>query len=242
LPPLRTHIAMLTAALCGALACAAPASADGAAPPASALGTGGTLYTWPGALLGRVSRFRGALPDVPRGGIVQIERLTADRGWLPETRARVRTDGSFLARWRPREMGRFVVRAVAAGQAARAAAAPPTAQGTVYRPARATWNGPALYGRRTACGHVLSHALVGVAHRTLPCGTAVELYLNGRSLTVPVVDRGPFAHGAHYDLTSATAEQLGLTLTRTIGVSPQRGTIITPPPPPGAPTGGIGAT
>jgi rare lipoprotein A len=242
LPPLRTHIAMLTAAFCGALACAAPASAGTAAPPASALGTGGTLHTWPGALLGRVSRFRGALPDVPKGGTVQIERLVPDRGWLPETTAKVRRDGTFLARWRPREMGRFVVRAVAAGEEARAAAAPPTAQVTVYRPARATWYGPGLYGRRTACGHVLSHALVGVAHRTLPCGTAVELYLNGRSMTVQVVDRGPFAHGAHYDLTSATAEQLGLTVTRTIGVSPQRGTFIAPPALPAAPTGGIAAT
>ncbi len=242
MPPLRTHIAMLTAAFCGALACAAPASADTTAPPTSALGTGGTIYTWPGALLGRVSRFRGALPDVPSGGTVEIERLAPERGWLPETTAKVGRNGTFVARWRPREMGRFVVGAVAAGQEARGAAAPPTTQVTVYRAARATWYGPGLYGRKTACGQILSHALVGVAHRTLPCGTAVELYLNGRSMTVPVVDRGPFAHGAHYDLTSATAEQLGLTVTRTIGVSPRRGTIVSPPAAPAAPTGGIAAT
>ncbi len=242
MPPLRTHIVTLAAAFCGALACAGPAAADTAAPPASALGTGGSLYTWPGALLGRVSRLRGALPDVPAGRVVQIERLTPDRGWVPETTAKAGEGGAFLARWRPAQLGRFVVRAVAGGATARAAAAPPTTQVTVYRPARATWYGPGLYGRKTACGQVLSHALVGVAHRTLPCGTAVEVYLNGRSMTVPVVDRGPFAHGAHYDLTSATAEQLGLTVTRTIGVSPQRGTIITPPPAPAAPTGGLAAT
>ena len=144
-----------------------------------------TLYSWPGALLGKVSRFRGTLPDVPAGSTVQIERLTPDRGWVPETTTVAGRGGAYLARWRPQALGRFVVRAVAGGQAARAAAAPPTTQVTVYRPARATWYGPGLYGRRTACGQVLSHALLGVAHRRLPCGTAVELYLNGRSVTVP---------------------------------------------------------
>jgi rare lipoprotein A len=242
LPPARTHIAMLTAAVCGSLACAAPgALAQSPASPTSAP-TGGTLYSWPGALLGKVSRFRGTLPDVPAGRTVQIERLTPDRGWVPETTAVARRGGAYLARWRPKTLGRFVVRAVADGQAARAAAAPPTTQVTVYRPARATWYGPGLYGRKTACGQALSQTLLGVAHRRLPCGTAVELYLNGRSVTVPVVDRGPFANGASYDLTSATAEQLGLTVTRTIGASPQRGTIM-PPQPVAAPvesaTGGV---
>jgi rare lipoprotein A len=241
-PPKRTHIAMLTAAVCGSLACAAPrAVAQSPAPPAAAA-TGGTLYSWPGALLGELSRFRGTLPDVPAGRTVQIERLTPDRGWVPETTAVAGRGGAYLARWRPKALGRFVVRAVAGGQAAVAAAAPPTTQVTVYRPARATWYGPGLYGRRTACGQVLSHALLGVAHRRLPCGTAVELYLGGRSITVPVVDRGPFANGALYDLTSATAERLGLTVTRTIGASPQRGTIMPPQPaaaPVGSATGGV---
>jgi hypothetical protein len=230
LPPKRTHIAMLTAAVCGSLAWTAPgAVAQSPAPPAG-VATGGTLYSWPGALLGKVSRFRGTLPEVPAGRTVQIERLSPDRGWVPETTAVAQRGGAFLARWRPEALGRFVVRAVAGGQDARTAAAPPTTQITVYRPARASWYGPGLYGRRTACGQVLSHALLGVAHRRLPCGTAVELYLNGRSVTVPVVDRGPFANGASYDLTSATAERLGLTVTRTIGVSPQPGTIVPPQP------------
>src|SRR5215207_1066967 len=185
LPPKRTRIAMLTAAVGGSLACAhSGAVAQSPAPPAGPA-TGGTLYSWPGALLGKVSRFRGTLPEVPAGRTVQIERLTPDRGWLPETTAVVRRGGAYLARWRPRALGRFVVRAVAGDEAARAAAAPPTTQVTVYRPARASWYGPGLYGRRTACGQVLSHALLGVAHRRLPCGTAVELYLGGRSVTVP---------------------------------------------------------
>ncbi len=91
---------------------------------------------------------------------------------------------------------------------------------TIYRAARATWYGPGLYGHTTACGQVLSHRIMGIAHRTLPCGTPVTLYLAGRTVVVPVIDRGPFSNGAHYDLTSATAQALGLTETTTIGVVP----------------------
>ena len=102
------------------------------------------------------------------------------------------------------------MRALIAGTQAQAAdAAPLTTSVTVYRPARATWFGPGFYGKHTACGQVMSHALLGVAHRTLPCGTPVSVFFGGKAITVPVVDRGPFANGARYDLTSATAQAVG---------------------------------
>lgn len=66
----------------------------------------------------------------------------------------------------------------------------------------ATWYGPGLYGNRTACGQTMTTTLRGVAHRTLPCGTPVVLSYNGRFLTVPVVDRGPFAPGFVLDITA----------------------------------------
>lgn len=66
----------------------------------------------------------------------------------------------------------------------------------------ATWYGPGLYGNRTACGQTMTTTLRGVAHRTLPCGTPVVLSYNGRFLTVPVVDRGPFAAGVVLDITA----------------------------------------
>ena len=78
----------------------------------------------------------------------------------------------------------------------------------------------------------MSHALLGVAHRTLPCGTPVSVFFAGKSITVPVIDRGPFANGARYDLTSATAQAVGMTQTSTIGVVPQRGAFMDPPPAP----------
>jgi rare lipoprotein A (peptidoglycan hydrolase) len=87
-----------------------------------------------------------------------------------------------------------------------------------YRVAIATWFGPGFYGQTTACGQVLSHAMVGVAHRTLPCGTLVEVSYGGRRLTLPVVDRGPYAHnGAAWDLTSGAARALGIKQTVRLG-------------------------
>jgi len=77
------------------------------------------------------------------------------------------------------------------------------------RPRTATYYGPGLYGKRTACGQRLTRHLHGVAHRTLPCGAAVTLFLDGRFVTTHVVDRGPFVKGITFDLTTATARQLG---------------------------------
>jgi rare lipoprotein A (peptidoglycan hydrolase) len=81
----------------------------------------------------------------------------------------------------------------------------------------ATWFGPGLYGRQTACGQTLTPALVGVANRTLPCGTLVNLTYAGHSLTVPVLDRGPYGHGADWDLTAGAADALDITETVRIG-------------------------
>ncbi len=67
---------------------------------------------------------------------------------------------------------------------------------------------------------MLRHATLGVANRTLPCGTKVSLLWHGRTLVVPVIDRGPYANGADWDLTSATAQALGIDSTVTLGALP----------------------
>jgi rare lipoprotein A (peptidoglycan hydrolase) len=72
-----------------------------------------------------------------------------------------------------------------------------------------TWYGPGLFGRHTACGQLLTKRTVGVANRTLPCGTLVEMRYDGTHLTVPVIDRGPYGSiGANWDLTEAAAKLL----------------------------------
>ena len=81
----------------------------------------------------------------------------------------------------------------------------------------ATWFGPGFYGKETACGQTLTPGVVGVANRTLPCGTLVKVTYERHSLTVPVLDRGPYSHGADWDLTAGAAEALGITETVRIG-------------------------
>jgi rare lipoprotein A (peptidoglycan hydrolase) len=84
------------------------------------------------------------------------------------------------------------------------------AQVAEYQPVKATWYGPGFYGRRTACGAKLTHRTLGVAHKRLPCGTNVALRYRGRTVVVPVIDRGPYSRGVDYDLTYATARSLGM--------------------------------
>ena len=76
-----------------------------------------------------------------------------------------------------------------------------------------TWFGPGFYGKQTACGQTLTPAVVGVANRTLACGTLVSVTYRGHSLTVPVLDRGPYGHHADWDLTAGAAQSLGITET-----------------------------
>jgi hypothetical protein len=77
---------------------------------------------------------------------------------------------------------------------------PPPTSGIVI----ASWYGPGFYGNRTACGQVYTPEIIGVAHRTLPCGTLVVIEFRGRTMTVPVIDRGPYIAGRTLDLSNAT--------------------------------------
>lgn len=73
----------------------------------------------------------------------------------------------------------------------------------------ASWYGPGFYGNHTACGQVYTPEILGVAHRTLPCGTMLRLEFGGRAVVVPVIDRGPFIAGRTLDLSNATRAALG---------------------------------
>jgi rare lipoprotein A (peptidoglycan hydrolase) len=87
----------------------------------------------------------------------------------------------------------------------------------IFKDAITTFYGPGLWGRHTACGEVLERATVGIASRTLKCGTMVAVHYGGRELSVPVIDRGPFANHASWDLTMAAARLLRLRETATVG-------------------------
>jgi rare lipoprotein A len=124
-----------------------------------------------------------------------------------------------------------------------ASAPPPPASSTAGTSAIATWFGPGLYGKQTACGQTLTPGVVGVANRTLPCGTLVSVTYKGHSLTVPVLDRGPYSHGADWDLTAGAAAALGITetvriATQIVGKAPNTPALGLPPNAAGATAAG----
>ena len=101
----------------------------------------------------------------------------------------------------------------ATGGASGYEAAAPAGEEVAFGPMRyggASWYGPGLWGRSTACGAVLRPTTIGVAHKTLPCGTMVRFTYEGRTVTAPVIDRGPYIRGRAWDLTVAASEAIGL--------------------------------
>lgn len=176
-----------------------------------------SLVVSPIAVMGKSVIARGTMPGGARRQVI-LQRLDRRRGWRNVARTRVRTSGRFAVRWRADRSGRTSLRAVLARyRPTAAAAAPPIASITVYRPALATYYGPGFFGNRTACGQTLTPDLHGVAHKRLPCGTQIAIMYAGREIVVPVIDRGPFNGRFSWDLTQATADALGFTGSGEIG-------------------------
>ncbi len=75
----------------------------------------------------------------------------------------------------------------------------------------ASWYGSKFHGRPTANGEIFNMNHVTAAHPTLPLPSTVRVTNldNGRTLTVRVNDRGPFARGRILDLSRRSAQLLG---------------------------------
>ncbi len=131
-----------------------------------------------------------------RASFVQIR---SGGRWKTVARTHTHAGGRFPTHWRSDQLGRFGLRAIAPAAAHRRART--RGKVNVYRAAMASWYGPGLYGNGLACGGTLTPGTLGVANKTLPCGTKVTLRYHGHNATVPVVDRGPYAAGRDYDLT-----------------------------------------
>lgn len=94
-------------------------------------------------------------------------------------------------------------------------AVPAAANGSVVV---ASWYGPGFFENRLPCWPWLkANGLPiqflpdtwGVAHKSLPCGTMVTLTHGARTVTVPVVDRGPYIAGREFDLSPRVKAELG---------------------------------
>ena len=144
---------------------------------------------------------------LPRAaGRIAYLQIRTGRRWHTIDRDRTGARGRYALRERRRTPMSARVRLLVRGHGVRAKRR--IGRMNVYRVALASWYGPGFYGRRTGCGGTLGYSQLGVAHKTLPCGTKVTLRHNGRRVRVPVIDRGPYVGAREYDLTAATARKL----------------------------------
>ena len=120
-----------------------------------------------------------------------------------------KANGTFALRWTPERTGTYAVRAYGLHDRRVSGSRSAKRKLTSYRLAGASYYGPGIFGNGVACGGTLLPGTMGVAHKTLPCGTKVKLRYHGRTVTVPVIDRGPYVPGRDYDLTWAVKLRLG---------------------------------
>lgn len=86
------------------------------------------------------------------------------------------------------------------------------------RPALASWYGPGFYGNTTACGQTYTPAIMGVAHKTLACGTRIRVCFRGCAVG-RVIDRGPYSGNREFDLSAAMAQAVGFSGVATVRVA-----------------------
>jgi rare lipoprotein A len=134
---------------------------------------------------------------------VQLQGRAGTR-WQTLASGRTGRSGAFTVGYRPQSGTDRMLRVLFAGDAANARASASAGTVTVYQPAVASWYYDA--GLQTGCGF---NARYGVANKTLPCGTQVQLRYGGRTVMATVDDRGPYVAGRTWDLGQSTAAALG---------------------------------
>jgi peptidoglycan lytic transglycosylase len=177
-------------------------------------------------IVGTKLQFKGVANNANEGDNVSVQAQNTDGGWDEIARTETDADGAWVARWKANRTGALVVRALTGaaagggtGEAAEASDAP-TMKVVVYQSTLASVYGvgdDGQIGTRTACGQMLRETTLGVANKTLPCGTKITLFYAGKTITVPVIDRGPYRKGYTWDLTTATADRLGFEGIGTVG-------------------------
>jgi rare lipoprotein A len=143
-------------------------------------------------------------PGAP-GRLISLVALVGRR-WSTLARTHTRAGGRFRLSYTPHRIGSETVRLRFAGAPGLRASHRRLGRLNVFRVVEASWYGG---GGSLACGGWLSSSTLGVANKTLPCGTLVTLRYGGHSVRVPVIDRGPYVAGREFDLTEATKQALG---------------------------------
>jgi hypothetical protein len=167
-------------------------------------------------LVGRSAVYAGSVARHRAGQRVRLE-LRSGSGWHVVDRDAVGRNGRFRVTTKIHRIGddraarlRIVETAGAKGDVER------VERVHGFRRTFASYYGPGLYGGALACGGRLSPGTIGVAHKSMPCGTKLTLRLGGREVQARVVDRGPYVGGREFDLTAATKARLGFGSTGTV--------------------------
>ena len=168
---------------------------------------------------GRTAVVRGVLRPSTSGRLVTLERRSG-RGWRTIARDRTGSQGRFTLRFRGRRADSARVRLRFGGDRTARSVKRLAGRLNVYRPALASWYGPGLFGNKLGCGGTLNAGTLGVAHKSLPCGTKITLRKGSRRLQVRVIDRGPYVGAREFDLTQATKQRIGFGSTGTVWVAP----------------------
>jgi rare lipoprotein A len=151
---------------------------------------------------GRMASVTGRTSPAIAGRHIALQRPSGHH-WATIARATTRGGGVFRLRFRPHQPTSARVR-LRVDDSRRV-----IGRLNVYRRTSVSWYGPGLYGNKLSCGGRLTPSTLGVAHKTLPCGTLVTLRRGHRVVRVPVIDRGPYVGGREFDLTAATRARLG---------------------------------
>ena len=87
---------------------------------------------------------------------------------------------------------------------------PSLREGVPVETGTASWYGEPFHGRQTASGETYNMYGISAAHKTLPLGCTVRVtHLgNGRSVVLPINDRGPFVGKRIIDLSYGAAHRL----------------------------------
>ncbi len=160
-------------------------------------------------LEGHGARITGRLLEDGHPGasdLMVVLQRRAGRRWLTVARSHTRGGGRFAINYVAHTPRSEVVRVRFPGDELAVSSTRRVGRLNVFRAVDASWYGG---GGSLACGGELTSSTMGVANRTLPCGTLVDIRYGGRSVTVPVIDRGPFVAGREFDLTEATKRALG---------------------------------
>ena len=164
---------------------------------------------------GRSARVRGKVAPAKAGRKVALQVRTR-KGWKTVKRGVTRKGGVFRMKWKTPRAGRYRLRVKFRGDTtATRGRGQVVARERLPRRPRLVVRPRAVRQQAGLWRHA-DHRHVGVAHKSLPCGTKVTFRYGRRSVAARVIDRGPYVGGREWDLTAALKQKLGFPSTGTV--------------------------